>query len=67
MRPIGVVPLAACRPQVSNLKLKVVRLNKFWARRRLLLASRANQELTPAAGLLLSHLQGMATENGAAA
>lgn len=64
---IGVVPLAACRPQISNLNLKVVRLNDLWSRRRLLLASRANLELTPAAGLLLRHLQGLATEKGATA
>ena len=55
---IGVVPLAACRAQVVNLKLKVVRLADGWARRRLLLASRSNAELAPAARLLLRHLRG---------
>jgi len=58
---IGVVPLAACRPQVANLNLKVVRLADAWAKRRLLLASRSNTELAPAAALLLRHLRGGAS------
>jgi DNA-binding transcriptional LysR family regulator len=56
---IGVVPLAACRAQVADLSLKVVRLNDPWAKRRLLLASTSNTELSPAAELLLRHLQGL--------
>jgi len=56
---IGVVPLAACRAQVADLSLKVVRLNDPWAKRRLLLASTSNTELSPAAELLLRHLHGL--------
>ncbi|HEU0204813.1 MAG TPA: LysR substrate-binding domain-containing protein [Burkholderiaceae bacterium] len=58
---IGVVPLAACRAQVSNLGLKVVRLNDEWSIRGLLLARRSGTELSAAAGLLLEHLRGLAS------
>jgi DNA-binding transcriptional LysR family regulator len=57
---IGVVPMAACRAQVAELKLKVIRLTDPWARRRLLLASRPTRQLTPTAELLLRHLQSLA-------
>ncbi|WP_395703273.1 LysR family transcriptional regulator [Aquabacterium sp.] len=53
---IGIVPLAACRAQIAELKLKAVRLSDAWAQRRLLLAVRAAAELTPAARLLYEHL-----------
>jgi DNA-binding transcriptional LysR family regulator len=58
---IGVVPLAACRAQVTNLGLKVVRLNDDWSIRRLLLAPRSGKELSAAAALLLDHLRGQAS------
>ena len=54
---IGIAPLAACRSQVGELNLKVVRLNDAWAVRRLLLASKPAAELAPAAALLLDHLR----------
>ena len=57
---IGIVPLAACRAQMADLRLKAVRLTDPWANRRLLLASRPRQDLTQAAGLLLGHLQQLA-------
>jgi len=60
---VGVVPLAACRAQVAELRLKVVRLNDPWAKRRLLLASTSNTKLSPAADLLLRHLQDFAGGN----
>jgi DNA-binding transcriptional LysR family regulator len=61
---IGVVPLGACRAQIAELKLKVVRLNDHWARRRLLLAARPVAELTPAAELLLRHLSASSSVRG---
>jgi DNA-binding transcriptional LysR family regulator len=54
---IGVVPLAACRAQVTKLGLKIVRLNESWANRRLLLATRSSVHLSAAAALLLDHLR----------
>jgi DNA-binding transcriptional LysR family regulator len=53
---IGVVPLAACSAQVSVLDLRVVRLKDPWAVRRLLMATKTGEALSPAAGLLLRHL-----------
>jgi DNA-binding transcriptional LysR family regulator len=64
---IGIVPLAACRAQVANLNLKAVRLDEDWAHRRLLLATKPGDALAPAADLLLRHLEGLASANGAAA
>jgi DNA-binding transcriptional LysR family regulator len=57
---IGVVPLQACRPQVGNLGLKVIRLNEAWAVRRLVLAANARTEPSPSAALLLGHLESLA-------
>ena len=54
---IGVVPLAACRAQETNLGLKIVRLDESWANRRLLLATRSSVHLSAAAVLLLDHLR----------
>ena len=57
---IGVAPVAACRAQIADLKLRVIKLNDQWSSRRLLLGSRSSAELGPAATSLLRHLQGMA-------
>lgn len=57
---IGVVPLAACRAQVGALGLAVVRLQNDWAVRRLLMATRAGGDLSPAASQLVSHLTALA-------
>jgi DNA-binding transcriptional LysR family regulator len=54
---IGVGPLAACRAQVANLRLKAVKLDEPWSQRRLMLASRSGAALAPAAHLLLAHLK----------
>ena len=53
---IGIAPLAACRGQVEALGLRAVQLKDVWATRRLLMAPRANGELSPAATLLVRHL-----------
>jgi DNA-binding transcriptional LysR family regulator len=63
---IGVVPLGACQAQIADLRLKVVRLTDAWSSRRLLLACKSNQELPPAASLLLHHLSSMAVARVAA-
>jgi len=54
---IGVVPLAACKAQVQALGLKTIRLEDEWAIRRLVMATKADNELSPAAALLVSHLR----------
>jgi DNA-binding transcriptional LysR family regulator len=53
---IGVVPLGACRAQVSTLNLKVLRLTDPWAVRELQIASRPVEAMSPAARSLLDHL-----------
>ncbi len=53
---VGVVPIAACKSQISTLRLKTLRLEDDWAQRQLLLASRADTELAPPARLLREHL-----------
>ncbi|RZL91295.1 MAG: LysR family transcriptional regulator [Variovorax sp.] len=53
---IGVVPLAACKAQVSALDLRVVRLKDAWAVRRLLMATKTGEVLSPAARLLVQQL-----------
>jgi len=57
---IGVVPLGACRAQVRDLGLRVVRLNDDWSTRRLLLAWAAGTELSAAVALLRDHLRASA-------
>ncbi|VTU34141.1 LysR family transcriptional regulator [Variovorax sp. PBL-E5] len=54
---IGVVPLAACEAQVKALGLRVVRLRDAWATRRLLMATKTGEALSPAAALLVQHLR----------
>jgi DNA-binding transcriptional LysR family regulator len=58
---IGVVPLAACKAQVSALDLKVVRLKDPWAVRRLLMATKTGETLSPAAQLLVRQLLASST------
>jgi DNA-binding transcriptional LysR family regulator len=53
---IGVLPLAACRPQINALGLRVMRLVDGWATRRLLAATKADRQLSAAAALLRDHL-----------
>jgi len=54
---IGVLPRAACAPMLSKRGLKALRLDETWARRSLVVATKAERPLTPAATLLLEHLQ----------
>ncbi|HEU0198843.1 MAG TPA: hypothetical protein VFR86_00255 [Burkholderiaceae bacterium] len=54
---LGIVPLAACPSQVSNLGLKVVRLNDDRSIRRLVIARRLGTELPATAALLFDHLR----------
>ena len=54
---IGVLPLAACESALAARRLKALRLDEPWAQRRLLIATRAETTLTPAAALFLQHLQ----------
>lgn len=56
---IGVLPLAACEPQVRSLGLHVVRLNEPWADRHLLLGTKSGASLSPAGVFLLAHLTEM--------
>jgi DNA-binding transcriptional LysR family regulator len=58
---IGVVPLAACKAQVNALDLKVVRLKDAWAVRRLLMATKTGETLSPAAQLLVAQLLASST------
>lgn len=53
---IGVVPLAACAGQVRSLGLHVVRLRDDWSARRLVLACKAGEVLSPASRLLMERL-----------
>jgi DNA-binding transcriptional LysR family regulator len=54
---IGVLPRAACAPMLGKRGLKALRLDESWARRSLVVATRAGTPLTPAATLLVEHLQ----------
>lgn len=53
---IGVLPLSACLPQISALRLKVVKLTDSWASRTLVAATRSGAGLSAAAVLLRDHL-----------
>lgn len=53
---IGVLPLSACLPQISALRLKVVKLTDDWAGRKLVAATRPDADLSGAAVLLRDHL-----------
>jgi DNA-binding transcriptional LysR family regulator len=54
---IGVLPIAACGPEVAALKLKTLQLTDSWATRRLLVATKAEGPLAPASELLVQHLK----------
>jgi len=56
---IGVLPRAACAPMLGKKGLKAIRLDEPWARRGLVLATKAMTPLTPAAALLVEHLQAL--------
>lgn len=53
---VGVLPLGACASQVQALKLKVVRLQDTWAKRKLVVAFNPQRALSPSAQLLLERL-----------
>jgi DNA-binding transcriptional LysR family regulator len=54
---IGVLPRAACAPMLGKRGLKALSLDELWARRRLVVATKAKTPLTPSATLLVEHLQ----------
>jgi len=53
---IGVLPLQACAAQLKAMDLGFIRLTDVWAQRKLLLATKANTNPSPAAALLSAHL-----------
>jgi molybdate transport repressor ModE-like protein len=53
---VGILPLQACAPQIKAMDLKVVRLEDAWAKRNLLLATKANGRQSPACAMLIEHL-----------
>ena len=53
---VGILPLQACAPQIKAMDLKVVRLKDAWAKRNLLLATKANGRQSPACAMLIEHL-----------
>jgi DNA-binding transcriptional LysR family regulator len=54
---IGVVPLAACRSQIRDLGLRVLRLDEPWATRVLSVAAKPSGPLSAAAAHLFEHLR----------
>lgn len=55
---IGVLPIQACAAQIKAMGLTVVQLKDSWARRNLLVATKANINHSPATSLLSKHLLG---------
>ena len=55
---IGVLPIQACAAQIKAMGLQVVQLKDTWARRKLLVATKANINHSPATSLLSQHLLG---------
>ena len=53
---IGVLPIQACAAQIKALGLKAVQLEDPWAKRNLLVATKAGITLSPATSLLSQHL-----------
>jgi DNA-binding transcriptional LysR family regulator len=57
---IAVVPREVAEPVAASFGVKVVQLSDAWARRRFALCFRDEEKLSPAAKLLLAHLEGLA-------
>jgi DNA-binding transcriptional LysR family regulator len=55
---IGVLPIQACAAQIKAMGLKVVELEDTWAKRNLLVATKAGINQSPATKLLSQHLLG---------
>ena len=55
---IGVLPIQACAAQIKAMGLKVVELEDAWAKRNLLVATKAGINHSPATKLLSQHLLG---------
>lgn len=55
---IGVLPIQACAAQIKAMGLKVVQLEDAWAKRNLLVATKAGINHSPATKLLSQHLLG---------
>ena len=55
---IGVLPIQACAAQIKAMGLKVIQLEDAWARRNLLVATKAGINHSPATKLLSQHLLG---------
>jgi DNA-binding transcriptional LysR family regulator len=55
---IGVLPIQACAAQIKAMGLKVVELEDAWAKRNLLVATKAGVNHSPATKLLSQHLLG---------
>ena len=53
---IGVLPFQACEAQLKAMGLKAIRLEDSWAKRNLILATKANINHSPATTLLSQHL-----------
>lgn len=53
---IGILPLQACIAQIQAMDLKAVPLDDSWAKRKLLLATKTDANLSPSANLLCEHL-----------
>jgi DNA-binding transcriptional LysR family regulator len=53
---IGVLPIQACAAQIKAMGLKVVKLEDGWAKRNLLVATKAGVNHSPATTLLSQHL-----------
>jgi DNA-binding transcriptional LysR family regulator len=58
---IAVVPREVAEPVAASFGVKVVQLSDTWAKRRFALCFRDAEKLSPAAKLLLAHLEGLAT------
>lgn len=55
---IGVLPIQACAAQIKAMGLKVIQLEDAWAKRNLLVATKAGINHSPATKLLSQHLLG---------
>ena len=55
---VGVLPIQACAAQIKAMGLKVVQLEDAWAKRNLLVATKAGIHHSPATNLLSQHLLG---------